>query len=206
MRNGLARISWFGCGGFFRQRDHDGISLGDGLHAIANQLQYFVEDEALGLEEVAIGFLPGGAAVADLFMEFGEGEERAHGLPARDRFEDEVALLQRRAGIRRFAIDSGRIGGCRIGTHSRFNGTRARAVGNQKTTFNAAFLNSLMVALARNQAHCQPWFDGAAKFERNSHWVGIAMSSSTCPTGVHGYVLRIVGLNRLECGFPSYDP
>ena len=70
------------------------------MNTIADQLQHFVENEALGLEEVAIGLTAcGHTASADLLVEFGEGEQSAHRLPPRYRFEDEVALLQRRGGI-----------------------------------------------------------------------------------------------------------
>jgi hypothetical protein len=73
-------------------------------------LQYFVQDEAFSLEQVAIGIASGcDAPVPYLLMELRESKQCAQGFLARNRFEDAVALLQRRAGVGRrcFPVNSG---------------------------------------------------------------------------------------------------
>src|SRR5260370_25409463 len=98
----------------FRQRDHDAVGLCDLLNPVADQLQHFVHDATFGLEQVAIGGAPRGRApIPYLLVEFREGEQRAQRFLARDRFEDAVALLQRRPGVgrrRRLPVNSGWIG------------------------------------------------------------------------------------------------
>ncbi len=100
--------------GPFRQCDHDAVGLRDGLGAVADQLQYFVKNEALRLEQVAIGSASRGQAPAFyLLVEVRKGEQRAQGFLARNRFEDAIALLQRGAGVRRcrrFPVNSSWIG------------------------------------------------------------------------------------------------
>ena len=89
----------------FRQRHDNTVSSRDGLSPIANQLQNFVEDEALGFEQVAVvraarcqplvSYLP----VSYLLVQFGEGEQRGQRFLASNRFKDAVALLKRRIGV-----------------------------------------------------------------------------------------------------------
>src|SRR5260370_2170935 len=98
----------------FRQRDHDAVGLCDLLNPVADQLQHVVQDEAFGLEQVAIGGASRGRApVPYLRVELRKGEQCAQRFVARDRLEDAVALLQRRPGIGRrrvFPVNSGWIG------------------------------------------------------------------------------------------------
>ena len=80
----------------------------------ADQLQYFVQDEALGFKQVAIGGVScGRAPVPYLLVEIREGEQCAQGFLARNRFENAVAFLQRRAEVgrrRSFPVNSSWIG------------------------------------------------------------------------------------------------
>src|ERR1700692_4441660 len=78
----------------FPQSHDNTVSLCDGLSSIANQLQNFIQDEALGFEKVAVvGAVRGYAPVSDLLMQFRERKQRRQGFLAGDGFEDAVALL-----------------------------------------------------------------------------------------------------------------
>ena len=81
---------------FLRERNHDAVGPRDGLGAVRDQLQHFVQDEAFGFKQVAIGGAPRGRApLPYLLVEVREGKQRPQSFLARNRFQNAVAFLQR---------------------------------------------------------------------------------------------------------------
>jgi hypothetical protein len=180
----------------FRQRRDNTVSLRDGLSAIANQLQNFIEDETLGFEQVAVvgsarcsmsvSCLP----VSYLLVQFGEGEQRGQRFLASNRCKDAVALLKRRIGVavhRHIAFGNS----CWACTH---DGDEDR---KNPASIVLWLTNGLIAALGSTAAirpsllALQYSILGAAhvrvtaanfNFERNSLSTGTAMSVSTRPT------------------------
>src|SRR5208282_3682023 len=147
-----------------RQRDHDAIRLGDGLSAVRDQLQHFVQDEAFRFKQVAIGRASGGGVpVPYLLVQVREGKQGAQSFLVRNRFEDAVALLQWKTGVgrgRRFPVNSGW-----IGTHA---GT-VRTTKNLRSSFLWSHL--YIISLARRKVHCRSRFDrfNRPSFTRSMH-------------------------------------
>jgi hypothetical protein len=83
-----------------RERHYDTVGVADGMNTVADELQYFVEDEAFGCEQVAAGHSSCDAPVSYLRVKAGESQQSAHGFPASNRFENAVSVRQGRIEVR----------------------------------------------------------------------------------------------------------
>src|ERR1700678_1707636 len=94
----------------FGKGNHDTVGVADGVNPVTGQLQHFVEDKALGLEQVEIQEASGRQAPrAYLLVKVGQSEQSGHCFLTRDGFENAVSVWRRGCGTggRSWPVNSG---------------------------------------------------------------------------------------------------